>query len=192
MTDPMQPITDPQRLRALAHPLRWKLIKLIGGEETATATRCAEVLGESVASCSYHLNMLAKYGFVEQAEGGQGREKPWKLTSRRQTLDSEGLDDDAKLAVEAASEAFLEAEFAEIRSALRREDTEPKDWREFIGVRGTAVWVTAAEAKELHDQLSEVLNRFGERVDQPELRPEGARQARLLLATYVSRQHPGR
>jgi predicted transcriptional regulator len=74
-------ITDPKALRALSHPTRWKLIELLGLERTATATRCAEFTGESVASCSYHLNMLAKYGFVEQAEGGTGREKPWKLTT---------------------------------------------------------------------------------------------------------------
>jgi hypothetical protein len=43
---------DPKTLRALAHPLRWRLIDLIDSEATATATRCAEILGESVASCS--------------------------------------------------------------------------------------------------------------------------------------------
>jgi len=36
---------DPEglALRALAHPLRWKLIDLLGSEGSATATRCAEV-----------------------------------------------------------------------------------------------------------------------------------------------------
>ena len=53
---------DALTLRALTHPLRWKLLDLIGSELSATATRCAEVLGESVASCSYHLGILAKYG----------------------------------------------------------------------------------------------------------------------------------
>jgi hypothetical protein len=54
------------RLRALAHPLRWKLFGIVGREGTATATRCAELTGESVASCSYHLGML---GYVEQVPG---------------------------------------------------------------------------------------------------------------------------
>ncbi len=90
MPDQKEPlISDPKRLRALAHPLRWKLIDLIDSEQTATATRCAEVLGESVASCSYHLNMLAKYDYVEQALGGQGREKPWRLVSRGQSFTGE-------------------------------------------------------------------------------------------------------
>jgi hypothetical protein len=70
---------DPRALRALAHPLRWQLIDLIGSETTATATRCAEVLGESVASCSYHLGVLGKYGYIELVPGREGKEKPWQL-----------------------------------------------------------------------------------------------------------------
>lgn len=192
MADARTPITDPQRLKALAHPMRWKLIRLIGSEETATATRCSEVLGESVASCSYHLNMLAKYGFIEEAPGGQGREKPWKLTERRQTLDTEGLDDETKLAVEAASDAFLETEFEEIRTQLRRVDLEPKEWQDAVGSRGSGFWVTAAEAAELTETFNELANRFQDRWDNPELRPEGARQLRVFMASYLVQQHRGR
>ena len=43
----------------------FELIDRLGSEQSATATRCAEVLGESVASCSYHLGILAKYGYIE-------------------------------------------------------------------------------------------------------------------------------
>src|SRR5258705_13282349 len=78
-------------LRALAHPLRWQLIDLLGREQTATATRCAQLTGESVASCSYHLGILAKYGYIAEAAGGRGREKPWQLTSFEQSLSGEGL-----------------------------------------------------------------------------------------------------
>ena len=40
-------IAETAVLRALAHPLRWALIEALGSEGTATATRCAELLGES-------------------------------------------------------------------------------------------------------------------------------------------------
>jgi hypothetical protein len=82
---------DPKALRALAHPARWQLVDLLGSEGTATATRCAEVLGESVASCSYHLRMLAKYGYIEEAPGRAGKEKPWRLASPRSTAVRRGL-----------------------------------------------------------------------------------------------------
>ena len=108
--------TDPKALRALAHPLRWKLIDLIGSETTATATRCAEVLGESVASCSYHIGMLAKYGYIEQVPERAGREKPWRLTSPDQDLRPLGLDVEGELAAEAALEVFLDHETERTKS----------------------------------------------------------------------------
>jgi hypothetical protein len=36
------------------------------------------MLGESPASCAFHLRTLAKYGFVEKAGGGRSRERPWR------------------------------------------------------------------------------------------------------------------
>src|ERR1044072_1335256 len=82
MAEETRHITDPKALRAMAHPLRWQLLEILAGEGTATATQCAQETGESVANCSYHLNLLAKYDYVEKAEGGQGREKPWRLVSQ--------------------------------------------------------------------------------------------------------------
>ncbi|HEY3752650.1 MAG TPA: helix-turn-helix domain-containing protein [Pseudonocardiaceae bacterium] len=191
MADELHPrIRDPKRLRALSHPLRWKMIKLIGSEETATATRCAEVLGESVASCSYHLNMLAKYDFVEEAEGGQGREKPWKLVSRDQSFSTEGLDEEGQLAAEAAMEAFLEQEFESIRTANRRAERAPEEWRDALNLRSTSFYVTAAEAIEVIAKVGELLDQYQERWEKPELRPEGARQLRVFLTSMLNSQLP--
>jgi hypothetical protein len=166
------------------------MIKLIGSEETATATRCAEVLGESVASCSYHLNMLAKYDFVEEAEGGQGREKPWKLVSRDQSFSSEGLDEEGQLAAEAATEAFLEQEFESIRTANRRSYREPEEWRDALNLRSTSFYVTAAEGIELITKIGELLDGYQDRWEKPEQRPEGARQLRVFLTSMLNSQLP--
>ena len=65
-------LSDPRALRAYAHPTRMELVGLLRREGPLTATRAAELTGESVASCSYHLRMLAKYDLVEKAEGGRG------------------------------------------------------------------------------------------------------------------------
>ena len=72
------------RLRALADPIRWKLMDLLESEGSATATSCAVGVAESVASCSYHLGILAKYGFIELVPGRTGREKPWRILSSPQ------------------------------------------------------------------------------------------------------------
>lgn len=187
---PRDIIRDPKRLRALSHPLRWKLIELIGDEGTATATRCAEVLGESVASCSYHLNMLAKYDFIEQAEGGQGREKPWKLTRRDQSLSSEGLDLEGKLAAEAASDAFLDHEFEAMRARIKRRDAEPQEWRKPTGFTAGTVYLTLDEAQQIHDKIIGIIDEYIDRSDKPELRPEGARLVRLFSSMFLNPQPP--
>src|SRR6201984_1021816 len=83
-------LTDPRALRAYAHPVRMALMGLLRTEGPLTATRAAELLGESSGTCSFHLRQLAKYGLVEEAGGGTGREKPWRATTTSTAWDATG------------------------------------------------------------------------------------------------------
>src|SRR5580700_11568611 len=74
-------LSDPRALRAMAHPIRLSLIGVLRREGPLTATQAGELIGESSASCSFHLRQLAKYGLVEEAGGGHGRERPWRATT---------------------------------------------------------------------------------------------------------------
>ena len=178
---------DPLALRALAHPLRWKLMDLLDSEQSATATRCAEVLGESVASCSYHLGILAKYGYIEPVpDRPGGREKPWRLTTYEQDLSTEGLDETGALAAQAATEALLDHELARIKDRLRRQDLEPAEWRTASHLLGSSTWVTAEELREIKDQLIAIAGRYTDRLADPARRPPGAREARILTVTSVA------
>jgi Helix-turn-helix domain len=173
-------------LRALAHPLRWKLLELLGSEGSATATRCAEALGESVPSCAYHLGILAKYGYIELVPGQAGREKPWQLASYEQRISGEGLGLEGELAAEAATEAFLDYEFARIKERLRRQSLEAPVWREASGLLGSTFWVTAEELREITEQIAEIAVRYGDRMRDPGKRPDGSREARLFFSTSVT------
>jgi hypothetical protein len=177
---------DPKALRALAHPLRWRLIDLLGSETSATATRCADVLGESVASCSYHLGILAKYGYIELVPDQPGREKPWRLTSVEQNLSPAGSDAEVTLAAEAATEVFLDHELSRMKYRLRRRSLEPPDWRAASRMLGVSTWMTSAELHEISDGLIELLDRYYERAVDPASRPAGAREVRLFAATSVA------
>jgi hypothetical protein len=177
---------DPRALRALAHPLRWQLMDLIGSETTATATRCAEVLGESVASCSYHLGILGKYGYIELVPGQTGKEKPWRLVSRQQNLDPSDLDTEGALAAEAAAGAFLDHELARIKQRLSRISLEPEPWRAASLLIGYTTWMTAEELHGITDQLKQLVSTHKERAADPAARPPGAREVRLLAVTSVA------
>ncbi|HYH31746.1 MAG TPA: winged helix-turn-helix domain-containing protein [Pseudonocardia sp.] len=183
-------IRDPKVLRALSHPTRWKLIELLGLERTATATRCAEYTGESVASCSYHLSMLAKYGFVEQADGGSGREKPWKLVKYDQSWETDGLEPEGAVAAETLTDVFLDHEVGRIKEFSRRRDREPERWRRHARTRATITWLTADEMTEVSRDLAAVFARFDGRLEDPSLRPEGSRPVRLFTAQYLPQPAP--
>lgn len=177
---------DPKALRALAHPLRWRLIDVVWRERSATATRCAELLGESAASCSYHLNILAKYGFVERAAGGVGRERPWQLTSPRQELAPEGLGVEGTAAARAAVEVFLEHEFQRLRQRMHQESQLGEVWRRAVLTGGVTTLLTAAEFAEVTGMLREILLRYTDRTEHPETAPEGAREVRIFVAATVT------
>ena len=74
---------DARTLRALAHPLRIRLLGLLRGEGPATATGLAQRVGETSGTTSWHLRQLAEHGFVEDdPERGQGRERWWRAGPR--------------------------------------------------------------------------------------------------------------
>jgi hypothetical protein len=183
-------ITDPKALRALSHPTRWMLIELLELEDTATATRCAEFTGESVASCSYHLSMLAKYGFVEQADGGTRREKPWRRVPRRLSVQQAGLDTEAELAAEVLSEVYLDHELGRMKEYVRRTSRESERWQAATGSWAAIAHLTLEEAEAVAAELRAVTDRFRDRAADPASRPGDARPVRLFLAAYLPTPPP--
>lgn len=182
------PRTDPKALRALAHPLRWKLIDIIGAEQSATATRCAELTGESVANCSYHLNTLARYGYIEAGAGGTGREKPWRMAGHEQRLSGEGFGLPGQLAAEAATEVFLDHELQRAKEWTRRASREPQAWQRAAAISGTSFAATAEEFAELTREIEQLARRFRERVTDRSAIPAGAREVRIFFAATVAPQ----
>ncbi len=72
-------VEDLTQLRALAHPLRMRILGRLRIDGPATATSLAAALNESSGATSYHLRRLAAHGFVEDApELGTGRERWWR------------------------------------------------------------------------------------------------------------------
>src|SRR6266571_1026927 len=71
---------DLDGLRALAHPLRQRILYHLAFAGPATSTSIAEAFGESTGSASYHLRQLARFGFIEEIpDQGSGRERWWRL-----------------------------------------------------------------------------------------------------------------
>lgn len=174
-------ITDPARIRALAHPLRLELLDILGDLGEATATRCAERTGETVANCSFHLRTLAKAGFIEPAEG-RGREKPWRLASRSRRLDIDPETPGSQPAMTELVGLMLTREVERFRTFIAAHDRLPEGWRDTVTVNTGSFWATADEMRALVETISHLLDPFADRQADPSLRPPGARPGRLLAA----------
>jgi hypothetical protein len=182
-SDDDQPNQASLRLRALAHPLRWKLIDVVSREGSATATRCAEILGESVASCWYHLGILSKYGYIEPDPGTTGREKPWRVTAALHgDLSGPTGDEDVEAAAIAAAESFLDYNVHKAKQRLRHLDAVSPEWRSTNLIAGGSVYVTVDELTEIKAELKAVLERYAERSADAATRPAASRAAHLFVA----------
>src|SRR5580700_1294511 len=156
-------LTDPRALRAYAHPVRMQLVALLRSQGPLTATRAGELLGESSGTCSFHLRQLAKYGIVEEAGGGTGREKPWRAT--RSMTDVPAVLDDPE-AAEAAGQvraALAELYFAELTLWLKRRTDEPPEWQEAASFGDRRLHMTATELSRLKRDIAELVEAYEHR-----------------------------
>src|SRR5580700_1272281 len=130
-------LTDAKALRAYAHPVRMALVGLLRTEGPLTATRAAELLGESSGTCSFHLRQLARYGLVEETGGGTGREKPWRATTTSTAWDDVPKEPEAAAAAGLLAEVLGEWYFAQLMQYLEARPGESEEWQRaaFIGDR---------------------------------------------------------
>jgi predicted transcriptional regulator len=184
--EPMR-ITDPTVMRALAHPVRMALIELFGVHDTLTATQASEALGESPANCAFHLRTLAKYGFVEEAGGGRGRERPWKASKKslRIRLDSSELDSErAQVAAGALGQVWHDRVLARIRDVFANRRWSP-EWEDAAGSSTTLAFLTPQELQTVQDEISAILARHrDDRRRDPAQRPAGALPVEIVAFAY--------
>jgi DNA-binding transcriptional ArsR family regulator len=173
-------LRDPKALRALAHPIRLRLLEELALGGPMTATELGERVGQSAANCSWHLRQLAQYGFVEEAGGGTGRQRPWRIVLTRNRWGEGELDDELELAGTALSEVMLDREVEAMRVAMTATRKEPEPWRDAAFLHQSLSWLTAAELNEAQQEINAVLFRHFDRVGDPGARPPGARPIRFI------------
>lgn len=183
-TRSVQRLTDPRALRALAHPIRLELVGLLRRRGPLTATKAAGLLGESSGSTSFHLRQLAKYGLVEEAGGGAGRERPWRATAMFTGWPDVADTPELAAASELLRGVIAERYFEQLIRWLERHDSEPDDWQAAAPFGDTLVWLTADELRELAREEQALMDRYIDRQTDPESRPAGARLVSYLHLAF--------
>ncbi len=179
-------------MRALAHPVRLALIETLVLAGPLTATQAGERIGESATTCSFHLRQLAKYGFVEEAGGGSGRARPWRLSARGMRFSTDHDDPETNLAAGTLARMLRERQLDRYRSWLETRASYPQAWRNAADNSEFVMWMTSDELTQLNKELVEMLvPRFRERQTDPAARPADALPVELLLFSYPMTSTPG-
>lgn len=173
-------LTDPRALRAYAHPIRMALLGILRRDGPRTATQAAAEIGESVASCSFHLRQLARYGLVEEVEGVRGRAKPWRATARYTSWRSDSDDPATAAATIALDRAVLDHYHRDAAAWLDRRSHESAQWRRAGQSSDYLAYLTADETSELAERFHAAIEEYADRAADPGKRPPGARPVRLI------------
>lgn len=76
-------IERPEQLKALGHPLRLRVLELLGDSEQELSNReLANRLGVDPGHLHFHVRMLLRAGLIELVDREKGREKPYRAVAR--------------------------------------------------------------------------------------------------------------
>ena len=160
-------LTDPRAMRALAHPLRLRLLGELRARGPQSVGMLSQIVDEAPGSVSYHLGTLAAYGFVEEApeHARDRRERWWRAAHARTVWEPlEALDDpERRAASDALRRAILQRYLEGLEAYLEAEPTLEREW-----VRGTAssdalLRLSPDELAELKGELEQLAERWAQR-----------------------------
>src|SRR3954469_14243937 len=183
---------DAAALKALAHPLRVQILRLLDVREQMSVTSLAAELGETTGAVSYHLRQLARHGLVEEGDADEpGPPDGRRAVGRRRRLWRMAVDEihmsgTAFMADEDTREAagFLLREFESSRSRrlahwFATASSWPEEWQRASSDMDGTLTLDPAQTRALADELKAVLDRYRE------LPPgEGARHVDVQYAVY--------
>ena len=153
---------DRSALRALAHPLRSRILAELRVHGDATATDLALALDTHTGATSYHLRRLEEVGLVEDTGTGTGRRRVWRSAGEvlPRTGVEEPLDEDDAQASDWLALDYL-AHFGErAQGWLTEQRRWDPVWQELCGLEDHTVQVTAEQLAALRAELGEVLERY--------------------------------
>jgi hypothetical protein len=169
-------VTDVRALRALANPVRYRILGHLMSVGAQTASDCAAVVGASPSNCSYHLRELARYGLAERLGAGEassdGRDRPWRPTATGfrygQPDDTGGPagtgdrvpDAAAAVANRRLLHAGIDDDAGLAHAAVEAHDGLPPDWRRAELLSTFGLLVTADELVALSTAVDAILRPY--------------------------------
>ena len=160
-------LSDPTAMRALAHPLRLRLLGELRVRGPQSVGMLADVVDEAPGSVSHHVGVLARHGFVEEApELARDRRERWWRAAHDRTL-WEPLDALADPDRHAASgvlrRAILQRYLQVLEDYLALEPSLEPEWVRGMASGDSHLRLTAPELQELRGDLEALVERWEQR-----------------------------
>jgi DNA-binding transcriptional ArsR family regulator len=188
--EPRQVDLDAAGLKALAHPLRLRLLGALRIGGPSTASRLADQLGESSGLTSYHLRTLASAGLVEEdPDRGSGRDRWWRAAHDVSAFPSTAYEGTAAAPAAAWLESWGDrAREREAATWVAERDEWSHDWRDTADRSDYYLLATADELRQLvttlHDVIRSALATTIARRDGDAPVPADAEHVRLHLLAF--------
>lgn len=190
MPEPAQVfLDDPDALATLTHPMRIKLLNHLMTEGPATASQAARAVGDTPSNSSYHLRILAKFGWVAPEDSADGRERPWRALVTGFTVDL-GADPESPAGRNtlALTAMTVQQNQQEAREALERFRSLDPEWQRASSYGGYLLRVTPDELAELTQQIDALLRPY--MAATRDERPAGSAVARFTFQAFPKKDGP--
>ncbi|MEU7751631.1 helix-turn-helix domain-containing protein [Micromonospora sp. NPDC049101] len=172
-------ITEPQALRALAHPVRLAILEHLQRHGPATATGLSPHVGATPSVVSWHLRHLATFGLVTDWDGATSkRERWWQATARGFRFTPTDSVEGQSASHQLRGEMFARNADAPQQWLLHEEPRLDPEWRALAGIADTRFVATADELRQLEESIEELIAPYVRRKE--EASPDGARIVRML------------
>ncbi|GAB4000994.1 helix-turn-helix domain-containing protein [Glycomyces albus] len=186
--DSVKRVTDAATLKAVAHPLRAKLLGSLRMDGPATASELGRKFGESSGSTSYHLRVLAAFDFIaEDPEQPNARDRRWRALHRFTSWNDRDFEGDPAGAE--AARFLRRGQLEMLIEAGERWETQMADWSDdWVAVLGHSdlnYRLTASSLREVKDRFREMLEELAER-------DEGAEDAQPVVLYLSALPREGR
>jgi len=158
-------VSDVDTLKAVAHPLRVRMLGSLRVDGPATASELARRFGESSGSTSYHLRQLARFGYVEEdPEQPNARDRRWRAV-HSYTHWSEELNDSPEGAEVSRWMRERQRTFTgHVAETFDRErDTYSAAWRAAAGQSDLVKRLRPESLRELEERVSELAEEYAAR-----------------------------
>lgn len=163
MAEERNGITDPRALRAIAHPVRLRILDELDARGAMRAADIAQALDIPANQASFHLRQLAKYSFVVEAPEAarDGRDRVWRAQADDVRFEGRALRDvpGARAALKVVKQYWAERVRAMIDRTLWADGQEGEVYSDNL----SSLRLTHEQARELIDELGEVIKQWTER-----------------------------